>query len=102
GRRASMERGSGGPLPGRKPAKRAVRAALAALKRSGAARIILLVPVISPDTAAAFRREGFEVVAVIEPADFGAVGQFYQDFHQLSDNEVVGLLRLASAVEATP
>jgi len=97
-----MERGSGGPLPGRKLAKRAVRAALAALKRSGAARIILLVPVISPDTAAAFRREGFEVVAVIEPADFGAVGQFYQDFHQLSDNEVVGLLRLASAVEATP
>jgi putative phosphoribosyl transferase len=75
-----------------------VRAALAALKRSGSGRIILAVPVIAADTAAAFRREGYEVVAVIEPKDFGAVGQYYQDFHQLDDDEVVSLLRLASAV----
>jgi putative phosphoribosyl transferase len=75
-----------------------VRAALAALKRSGAARIILAVPVISSATAADFRREGFEVVAVIQPEDFGAVGQFYQDFHQLDDDEVVRLLRLAAAL----
>jgi putative phosphoribosyl transferase len=75
-----------------------VRAALAALKRSGAERIILAVPVISPDTAAGFRREGFEVIAVIEPEDFRAVGMFYRDFHQLDDDEVVNLLQLAAAV----
>jgi predicted phosphoribosyltransferase len=58
--------------------------------------------VISLDIAVAFRREGFEVVAVVEPEDFGAVGQFYEDFHQLSDDEVVGLLRLTAGVAATP
>ena len=76
-----------------------VRAALAALKRSGADRIILAVPVIAPDTAREFRGDGFEVVSVLEPDDFQAVGQFYQDFHQLADREVVELLRQAAPAD---
>ena len=73
-----------------------VKAALTALAREGAARLVLAVPVISPDTAEAFRADGVEVVAVIEPEDFRAVGQFYRDFHQLEDEEVVRLLRAAA------
>lgn len=69
-----------------------VRAALIALERLGAARQILAVPVIAPDTAAAFRADGIEVVALAEPENFRAVGEFYRDFHQLEDEEVVGLL----------
>lgn len=69
-----------------------VRAALTALDRLGVTRQILAVPVIAPDTAAAFRADGIEVVALAEPADFRAVGEFYRDFHQLEDDEVVELL----------
>ena len=69
-----------------------VRAALTALERLGAARQILAVPVIAPDTADAFRADGIEVVALVEPENFRAVGEFYRDFHQLEDEEVVGLL----------
>lgn len=70
-----------------------VRAALAALRRSGVARLILAVPVIAPDTAREFRDDGIEVVSILEPSGFRAVGQFYRDFHQLEDEEVVDLLR---------
>ena len=69
-----------------------VRAALTALDRIGVARHILAVPVIAPDTAAAFRADGIEVVALVEPAEFRAVGEFYRDFHQLEDHEVIELL----------
>ena len=72
-----------------------VQAALAALRRSGASRLVLAVPVISPETAEDFRADGIEVVAVIEPENFMAVGQFYQDFHQLEDDEVIALLSSA-------
>ncbi len=70
-----------------------MRAALAALRRSGAARLILAVPVIAPDTAGEFRADGIEVVAVLEPEDFMAVGQYYRDFRQLEDEEVIESLR---------
>lgn len=76
-----------------------VRAALKALRRSGVGRLILAVPVIAPDTAREFRDDGIEVVSVIEPADFRAVGQFYRDFHQLKDEEVIDLLRKSTVFE---
>ncbi|PTQ13284.1 phosphoribosyltransferase [Sphingomonas oleivorans] len=76
-----------------------VRAALLGLERSGASRIILAVPVISAQTARQFRAEGIEVVAVLEPRDFMAVGQFYRDFRQLRDEEVIDQLRTAWAAE---
>ena len=75
-----------------------VRAALTALDRLGAARAILAVPVIAPDTADAFRADGIEVVALVEPESFRAVGEFYRDFHQLEDDEVVSLLAGAARV----
>ncbi|UIJ45007.1 phosphoribosyltransferase [Sphingomonas cannabina] len=78
-----------------------VRAALAALRRSGAGRLILAVPVISPETARELRDDGIEVIAVTEPAHFMAVGQFYRDFHQLEDGEVIALLRRNEAAPRT-
>lgn len=77
------------------------RAALAALRRGGASRLILAVPVISPETARELRDDGIEVIAMIEPAHFMAVGQFYRDFHQLEDAEVIALLRRDGAARRT-
>ncbi|MDQ0466978.1 putative phosphoribosyltransferase [Caulobacter ginsengisoli] len=68
------------------------RVAVQALKAQGAARVILAAPVAPPDTAAALRQEADEVVCLAEPEDFRGVGQFYADFHQLSDAEVIDLL----------
>jgi putative phosphoribosyl transferase len=71
-------------------------AALAGLRRAGVARAVLAVPVIAADTAARFRAEGTELVALSEPQALGAVGAYYRDFHQLDDAEVVALLKEAS------
>ncbi len=69
-----------------------VRAALLALERAGAARRVLAAPVAPPDVADALRRICDEVVILAEPARFGAVGAFYEDFRQLEDAEVSELL----------
>ncbi|MBD0274222.1 MAG: phosphoribosyltransferase [Acetobacteraceae bacterium] len=73
-----------------------VRAALAALARTGAARRVLASPVAPRDTAEALRKLCDEAVFLAEPADLGSVGAFYADFHQLEDAEVVALLARGS------
>lgn len=57
----------------------------------GAARVVLAVPVAAPDTLAAFDAAD-EIICVTAPSDFMAVGQFYVDFTQVEDDEVVRLL----------
>lgn len=74
------------------------RAALAAVRRQGAAKTVLAVPVAPADTIAEMRREADEVVVLHAPALFWAIGPFYRDFHQLSDEETVALLRRAWSV----
>jgi len=69
------------------------------LKRHGVARIVVAVPVSPPDTARLLRVRADEVVTLAEPADFFAVGAFYDDFSQTSDREVITLLREASRAE---
>lgn len=69
-----------------------VRAALAALERSGAARRVLAAPVAPRGTAEALRALCDAAVFLAEPNDLGSVGAFYSDFHQLGDAEVVALL----------
>ncbi len=71
------------------------RAALRVLRRRGAARLILAVPVSARDTARALRDEADEIVALETPHGFGAVGQWYTDFRQTSDDEVHRLLRVS-------
>jgi predicted phosphoribosyltransferase len=71
------------------------RAALRALRRRGPSRLVLAVPVAPPEAIASLRREADEVVCLNEAAVFRGVGAFYQDFHQLSDTEVIRLLAAA-------
>lgn len=71
------------------------RAAVAAARRLGAARIVVAVPVGAPDAVETLRREADEVVCPLAPPDFGAVSRFYHHFPQTSDEEVVALLAAA-------
>lgn len=76
------------------------RAALHAVRRQAPARLVLAVPVAPPDTLADLRADADEVVCLHAPAMFGAVGAFYEDFRQVSDDEVVELLDRAAANRA--
>src|ERR1035437_4100205 len=60
------------------------------------ARCVVGVPVSSPETCAEFRAEVDEIVCVITPEEFRAVGQFYEDFSQTTDEEVRELLASAA------
>jgi putative phosphoribosyl transferase len=73
-----------------------MRAAIAALRKMQAARIVVAVPVAPPRTCERLRREADEVVCVYAPEAFYAVGAFYDDFGQVSDEEVEELLRRGS------
>jgi len=67
-------------------------AALRALRHLGPRRLILAVPVCPPDSAHRLHREADEVIALQQPPRFFGVGQFYEDFAQVSDEEVVSNL----------
>jgi putative phosphoribosyl transferase len=69
-----------------------VLVAIAALRRMGAARIIVAAPTIAHDTCERLRAVADEVTAVIEPVEFYGVGQWYDDFSQTTDDEVGSLL----------
>ncbi|MFI6568374.1 phosphoribosyltransferase [Nocardia fluminea] len=56
-------------------------------------RLVVAAPVSSPEAARRVERECDEFVCLWTPADLGGVGMAYSDFHQLSDDEVVALLR---------
>ncbi|MGH8744169.1 MAG: phosphoribosyltransferase, partial [Burkholderiales bacterium] len=68
-------------------------AALRALKHSRPAKLICAVPVAPPDTLKKVGLYADEVVCVHATSDFFAVGQFYADFPQVSDEEVMKILR---------
>jgi putative phosphoribosyl transferase len=73
-----------------------MRAAVAALKQQQPARVVVAVPVASPQTCAELRGEADEVVCVVTPEPFYAVGLWYQDFSQTTDEEVRALLAAAA------
>ena len=73
-----------------------MRAAAAALRKAGAARIVVAVPVASRATCDQLREEGNEVVCATTPEPFYAVGQWYKDFAQTTDEEVRELLERAT------
>jgi putative phosphoribosyl transferase len=68
------------------------RAALAVARAHGADRVVLAVPVASPDTLAKLAHDADEIVALETPAQFSAVGEWYHDFGQTPDDEVIALL----------
>ena len=73
-----------------------MRAAVAALRQLGAAKIVVAVPVGAADTCREIEREVDETVCAMAPEWFQAVGQFYEDFSQTSDEEVRELLARAA------
>jgi len=70
-----------------------MRAAVAALRHQRPARIVVAVPVAAAETCEELRREADEVVCAATPAPFHAVGLWYEDFSQTSDEEVTDLIR---------
>jgi predicted phosphoribosyltransferase len=68
------------------------RAACLAVREAGASRVVLAVPVAASDALTALRDVAGEIVCLQTPPDFVAVGRWYRDFAQVSDEEVVRLL----------
>jgi predicted phosphoribosyltransferase len=97
-RRVRIYRGGRGPLPVENRTVIVVddgvatgatmRAGLQALRVRGAARVIAAAPVGAADSVDALREDADEVVVLETPAWFQAVGQWYEDFGQTSDEEV--------------
>jgi putative phosphoribosyl transferase len=73
-----------------------VKAVLKALSRSGAARIVLAVPVAPADVMADLSRLADEVVCLASPTPFHAVGLHYRDFTQTTNEEVIEILQAAA------
>jgi predicted phosphoribosyltransferase len=71
------------------------KAALRALRLQGAKRVVLAVPVAPHDSLQAMLAEADTVVCLATPRPFHGVGLFYDDFHQLTDEEVLEVLRAA-------
>jgi putative phosphoribosyl transferase len=73
-----------------------MRAAAAALLRQQPTRIVVAVPVAAPATCQELKREVDDVVCAMMPEPFYAVGVWYDDFSQTTDDEVRHLLDLAA------
>jgi predicted phosphoribosyltransferase len=69
-----------------------MHAAIAALRQLHPARIVVAVPTASPETCEEMRAEVDDVICAITPEPFHAVGRWYQDFSQTTDEEVQDLL----------
>ena len=70
-----------------------MKAAVEAVRAHGPARLVVAVPVGAPETCRAFEAIADEVACVRMPEQFAAVGLWYRDFSQTSDEEVRRLLR---------
>jgi putative phosphoribosyl transferase len=75
-----------------------MRVAVLALRKKNPAQIIVAVPVAAPATCAEFESEVDQVICAVTPEPFWAVGQWYTDFSQTSDEEVHDLLRRAASL----
>jgi predicted phosphoribosyltransferase/alpha-beta hydrolase superfamily lysophospholipase len=75
-------------------------ASVRAAKAAGAARVVIAVPVGPPHTIEQLRREGAEVVCLHTDPLFWAVGQYYDEFEQVPDEEVIRILRATAPVAA--
>jgi predicted phosphoribosyltransferase len=71
-------------------------AAVLALRKLGAAKTVVAVPVGSPETCRKLRTLVGELVCAYEPEEFRAVGEYYDDFAQTSDDEVRAALGAAA------
>ena len=76
-----------------------MRAAVAAVRQLGPASVVVAVPVGAAETCSEFRAEADDVVCAVTPEPFFAVGSWYQDFAQTTDEEVRELLAQSRPVQ---
>lgn len=81
-----------------------MEAALKSLRRRGPKSLVLAVPVAPPETLERLRPDVDDIVCLLTPEFFGAIGSFYRHFPQVEDAEVIDLLarRLATTSAAGP
>jgi predicted phosphoribosyltransferase len=79
-----------------------MQAALHALRAKKAAEVIVAVPVGSPERLEEVGRLCDRIVCLLAPDTFWAIGQFYEDFAQVEDAEVIELLRSVPSAAAPP
>jgi predicted phosphoribosyltransferase len=105
GRRVVAYRGGRSPMPLRNRTVVVVddgvatgvtdTAALRAVRRQRPRRLILAVPVCPPDSLERLRREADETICLIAPPELRGVGEWYRDFSQIDDQEVIAALGAA-------
>jgi putative phosphoribosyl transferase len=78
-----------------------MRAAVKALRQRQAGTIVVAVPVAPPSTCAELEREADVVVCTRTPAQFGSVGEWYDQFEQVTDEQVREALALSHRKRAT-
>lgn len=78
------------------------RAACQVARAQGAARVVLAVPVAAPESVDALGDVADEIVCVMQPSRLRSVGQWYDDFTQVSDQTVLALLERRSRHGSTP
>jgi predicted phosphoribosyltransferase len=79
-----------------------MRAAVRALRDRAAGQVVVAVPVASPDVCARFEPEVDEIICAQTPEPFYAVGLWYDEFTQVSDDEVRELLDRAASRDGAP
>jgi predicted phosphoribosyltransferase len=78
-----------------------MRAAAEALRQQDTAAIVVAVPVAAPKTCEELRDRVDQIVCAVTPDDFQAVGQWYENFEQTTEEEVRDLLALADGALRT-
>jgi putative phosphoribosyl transferase len=77
-------------------------AAVSALRQRKPASIVVAIPVAPSDTVQRLKQEADDVVCLATPEPFSAVGRWYREFSQTSDDEVKSLLKRANSMSTTP
>ncbi len=77
-----------------------LKAALRSLQKRGAKTVTVAVPVGPVDTILELKKQANRVVCLATPEPFYAIGEFYEDFNQTTDNEVIELLKRCREVKA--
>ncbi|HVY71277.1 MAG TPA: phosphoribosyltransferase [Verrucomicrobiae bacterium] len=78
-----------------------MKAAVIVLRRLEASRIVVAAPTAALSTVRGMRGDANEFITVMTPADFGSVGEWYEDFTQTTDEEVCRLLERAHTEHET-
>ena len=74
-----------------------MEAAVRSVNRSGAKKVVVAVPVAPADTEERYIKLGIDIVVLYSPESFWAIGQFYEDFPQVTDEEVIKILDEANS-----